>query len=547
MLKRIFLVLLLNAIVLSATDISVDARQPSAFRLRKIFDVFRAANGAAKGRLKAMHSQMARMFPPMTGRMYGFGSIFDVVTGTYPNFAYHFSTIDNDYVGPIINEGSDLILGYCYMPVSLSAKDAYSPPDDYDAWEAFNYQWALHFYSKFGITHFEVWNEPDFSDFFTGSRDDYFRMYQYAVKGIRRAVPTARVGGPALAGNTGWVGPFLDYCNQNQLPVNFISYHAQDNGLKDAGSRYVTRYQDIIKELDRRGMDSVDVICDEFSYKLDPSSLGSKYDKSQIAAWFAGTFKYILQNMPRLTRFNKTIVDNGSAFSKWKYNGLITEDNIPKAKYNLFRMYSMMPTPGLAVTLNNSDLDAMAAMDSGQAAVMIWNKNSAAVPLNLSISNLPFSSDSIRLYIIDPGHASYFDDSSTAELEQSALLPGNGASFSYQTEISGYSVYLFLADSSGTVSSLQTPSALPSSFRLKNYPNPFNPSTTIEYHVPQRTRVRLDILDIRGRRIRRLLDSVQTAGTHRIRFNAGDLPSGIYFYRLRLNNRQITKKMMLLR
>ena len=546
MIKKILPYLLLFTTLAGATDISVDASQAAPYKLRKIFDVFRAANGFQPGRLSDIHSRKARMFPAMTGRMYGFGDFFDVVRGSYPNFTYNFDTIDNSYVGPIIADGSDLILGYCYMPVSLSAKDAYSPPDNYDAWEEFNFQWAKHFHSKYGINTFEVWNEPDFSDFFTGGQADYFKMYNYAVKGIRRAVPSARVGGPALANNTGWIGPFLDYCAQNNLPVNFISYHAQDNGLKDTGSKYVNRYQDIVAELDIRGLTDVDIICDEFSYELDPAQ-GSKYDKSSTAAWFAGTFKYILENMPRLSRFNKTIVDNGSSFSKWKYNGLITENNIPKAKYNVFRMYGMMPDSAIHITVSDNDLNAMAAINDTSAAVMIWNKNNNPVPLALSLKNLPFSSNIAKWYVIDATHASYFDDSSTSELQLTGQISNSGTSFSYNASMTANSVYLFVLDSTGVVNALQDETPLPQTFRLKNYPNPFNPSTTIEYVIQKSTMVRLDILDIRGRTIKHLVNRPRNAGLHRVHFEAENLPSGIYFYRITTDRRVSTKKMMLLR
>ncbi len=80
-----------------------------------------------------------------------------------------------------------------------------------------------------------------------------------------------------------------------------------------------------------------------------------------------------------------------------------------------------------------------------------------------------------------------------------------------------------------------TPSvaAIPESFGLEqNFPNPFNPSTTIIYTLPVDARVRLDVIDMLGQKVATLMDGVVTAGYHDAVFDAGSLASGMYFYRL---------------
>ena len=81
----------------------------------------------------------------------------------------------------------------------------------------------------------------------------------------------------------------------------------------------------------------------------------------------------------------------------------------------------------------------------------------------------------------------------------------------------------------------------------ENYPNPFNPTTTIEYYVPADTKVTLKILDILGREVTTLVDKEVTAGKHKVIFDASSLSSGIYIYQLRTNDKIITRKMMLLK
>ena len=89
---------------------------------------------------------------------------------------------------------------------------------------------------------------------------------------------------------------------------------------------------------------------------------------------------------------------------------------------------------------------------------------------------------------------------------------------------------------------------VPEAFRLdQNYPNPFNPATTIRYAVPAPGPVRLDVLDVLGRRVAVLVDGVVPAGTHTVSFEAGRLPSGFYLYRLQAGGRVQTRSMVLVR
>jgi hypothetical protein len=79
----------------------------------------------------------------------------------------------------------------------------------------------------------------------------------------------------------------------------------------------------------------------------------------------------------------------------------------------------------------------------------------------------------------------------------------------------------------------------------QNRPNPFNPTTTISYHLPEERPVRLEVYDLLGRRVRILVDRIQKAGRHTVRFRASDLPSGTYIYRLRAGSGQQIGRMTL--
>jgi hypothetical protein len=81
----------------------------------------------------------------------------------------------------------------------------------------------------------------------------------------------------------------------------------------------------------------------------------------------------------------------------------------------------------------------------------------------------------------------------------------------------------------------------------QNYPNPFNPTTNISYSLKATGNVRLSVFDLLGREVATVVNGVQSVGEHQVSFNAANLGSGIYFYRLQAGNTVMTKKMMLLK
>lgn len=112
----------------------------------------------------------------------------------------------------------------------------------------------------------------------------------------------------------------------------------------------------------------------------------------------------------------------------------------------------------------------------------------------------------------------------------------------------GGTVLLPLAIAVGTPVSVSELPGLPREFSLlQNYPNPFNPETKIHYTLPQAAEVRLTVYDLLGRQVAILLDGRQHAGLHNVLFDAGNLPSGVYMYRLQADQFEQTGKMLLLK
>ena len=82
---------------------------------------------------------------------------------------------------------------------------------------------------------------------------------------------------------------------------------------------------------------------------------------------------------------------------------------------------------------------------------------------------------------------------------------------------------------------------------LRNYPNPFNPTTTIQYALTERAPVRLRVYDILGREVAQLVHGSQAAGVHQVPFDGSNLGSGMYMYRLEIADEVFTGRMHLIK
>jgi hypothetical protein len=102
--------------------------------------------------------------------------------------------------------------------------------------------------------------------------------------------------------------------------------------------------------------------------------------------------------------------------------------------------------------------------------------------------------------------------------------------------------------SGASVTTADQPNNLPKSYQLfQNFPNPFNPYTTIEFALPSKSRVRLSVYDVAGRLVATLVDKEMDPGVHAVEWDVGSLPSGIYFYRIRARHFSQSRKMVLLK
>lgn len=115
------------------------------------------------------------------------------------------------------------------------------PPKDYEKWAELIHQWTLHNIERYGRAevekwYFEVWNEPNSPFYWTGSPEEFYKLHDYAIAAVRKALPTARVGGPDVAGPGGtFMDGFLKHVSSGKnyatgeigTPTDFLSFHAK--------------------------------------------------------------------------------------------------------------------------------------------------------------------------------------------------------------------------------------------------------------------------------------------------------------------------------
>ncbi len=107
---------------------------------------------------------------------------------------------------------------------------------------------------------------------------------------------------------------------------------------------------------------------------------------------------------------------------------------------------------------------------------------------------------------------------------------------------------IYILKFTGATSVLEDNGIIPKQFTLhQNYPNPFNPATTIRFSLPKSTNIALKIFSLHGEEIETVVKGKYPAGLHEVRWNAGNLASGVYLYQLQAGNFVETKKMILIK
>ena len=176
------------------------------------------------------------------------------------------------------------------------------PPKSYEKWEALIYNWVLHCVTRYGVEEceqwwWEIWNEPNIA-YWKGTREEFFKLHDHAVNGIRRALPTARVGGPDLAGGVGddnWLGHFIEHClngtnyatGEKGTPFDFVSWHAKGQPSRSSEGEL---YMGIAPQL--RETDEALAVVGSYPSLRDMPIVFGEYDPDGCAACLTPTSGY---------------------------------------------------------------------------------------------------------------------------------------------------------------------------------------------------------------------------------------------------------------
>jgi xylan 1,4-beta-xylosidase len=347
---------------------------------------------------------------------------------------------------PPVNERADAGAGQAY------------PPKDYAKWGELAYQWTKHCVEKYGRAevekwYWEVWNEPNIM-YWHGSHEDYFKLYDYAIDGVRRALPTARVGGPETAGGPGgkFLGEFLRHCAQGTnyvtgqigSPLDFVSFHAKGSPAFTNGHVRMAMSSQL-----RNMNDAFAVIASFPEYKKLPIVIGESDPEGCAAcreprdAYRNGTMysSYTAASFPRALELAGKHGVNLEGALTWAFE---FEDQPPFAGFrqlastgldlpvlNVFRMFGKMSGQKLAVTSSGGldaetirksnvreqpDISAQASLDTNKLAVLVWYYHDDDLPgpdaaIDLALSGVPFPSGEATLtqYRIDTDHSNSYE------------------------------------------------------------------------------------------------------------------------------------------
>ena len=340
-----------------------------------------------------------------------------------------------------------------HYPGRTTAGSVQAPPKDYAKWQELVRVVTAHLVQRYGADtvrgwYFEVWNEPDI-DYWHGTPEQYWKLYDTAVAGVRAALPGARVGGPATTGPFEpkaykFLDDFLTHVTSAKVPLDFISFHAKGRPQIQGGEVVMglaKELNDVDKGFEivaRHGMNKLPIIlseadpegCAACSMKVNPANgyrNGTLYP-SYTAAAYKGLFELADRRKVNLISMLSWSFEFENKEYFEGFRSLAT-NGIDKPVLNFFRMAALMKGQRVATASTGAmklddimssgvrgagHVDAFATADARQAAVMLWNYHDAekagpSAPVTATISGLPGGAR-VRLthYRIDDTHSNAY-------------------------------------------------------------------------------------------------------------------------------------------
>lgn len=336
------------------------------------------------------------------------------ITGSATDVKYNWSTA-NFLFNKAAQHSQAIIFCHGYMPPPIQSASGnlawQSPPNNYSLWQEVNRtaaeNWRDHDYSN---RYIEVWNEPDLpGGFFSGTVDDYVKIYQYAALGSKAGDPDAKVGGPGGALQW-WHDPLVNHCLANNLPLDFLSGHAY-------GVDFTWQLNAMRNAINRLGNRNAEMLMTEYSpYPAAEYAANGPVERAEAAMTFFQAVPTILEytDLTYLTwaqYIDPEAGTSGKAYSDWDKLGLIDGNyGFRKALFNAFKLYGMMPVDRVSTTLPaSSPLGSLASTSDDCSTLVLWNPTTKNYSVNATLKNLPVKEGHLQVYNIDESINSWYE------------------------------------------------------------------------------------------------------------------------------------------
>lgn len=337
------------------------------------------------------------------------------------------------------------------------------PPKDYNKWAELVFQWVKHSVERYGKKeveswYWELWNEPNI-EYWKGTPEEFFKLYDYTVDAVKRALPTAKIGGADVAGTGGRGGTkfltdFLTHCVSGTnyvtgkigTPIDLISFHAKGaptlvNGvvrmnvgtqMRDIqkGFSIVASFPTlknlpvIIGESDPEGCAACGMVTSpQNAYRngtMYPSytaaSFARKYALAdQIGVNFKGavTWAFEFEDQPWFYGF-RDLATNGVDKPVLNVFRMFGKMSGKRVEVEGSRMYSLRTFVDSSARGPQTDIGGLAAKNAKAATVMIWNYHdmdiqAPAEPVAVTFTGLKATNVTLTQYLVDATHSNSYE------------------------------------------------------------------------------------------------------------------------------------------
>jgi len=357
------------------------------------------------------------------------------------NPAYNWQYIDRLY-DFLLSINMKPFVELSFMPKDLASgsrtvfwwKGNVTPPKSYDKWADLIRHLVTHFQERYGqdevkTWYFEVWNEPDLHNgFWSGTREDYFKLYDATARAVKSVSPDYRVGGPATAMGQ-WDESFINYCYTNHVPLDFVSSHnygVKSGYLDETGQRgtvidpdpnsVVGRMINERKMIDRSPMPGLPLHFTEWSSSYTPTDF--IHDTYQQAAFILSKVKAAYRSVDSMSYwvFTDIFEENGPRMTPFHGGfGLINYEGLKKPAFYAFKFLNELGTTEL---VNADPASWVCKSPDNSVQALFWNYTPIVPPAGendqqfykneipakdvgrvvLNLTNLPAGSYSLEIY-----------------------------------------------------------------------------------------------------------------------------------------------------